>query len=203
MVNLSYSQVLVLAYFVLFLVFFAVSLYIPKRAGKDPKGTKGGYPKGKTILGILSGVPFFSLIVLYIMNEKTVEWFWDISVLDNEYFHTAGLVLMGLGLLIELTGILTLGENFRVMLPADNTELITHGIYQYVRHPIGLSVMVYVTGLFLVVPNMLALLNLVWNVLFYNDKATFEEYYLLKAHNQYRSYMNRVGKFFPKITKGP
>ncbi len=195
------SQVLILVYLILYIVFFGVSVYIPKRAGRNPKGIRGGYPKGKAVLGTLSMVPFFSLIILYIYDEKTVDWFLRIPMLDTDIFMVSGLLLMGIGLFIEIVGIVTLGENFRIMIPNDKTDLITTGIYTYVRHPIGLSVMMIVIGIFLVIPNVLALVNLVWNILFYNDKATYEETYLKRAHQEYSDYMKRVGKFLPKIRR--
>ncbi|WP_287586567.1 isoprenylcysteine carboxylmethyltransferase family protein [Candidatus Borrarchaeum sp.] len=200
--NLSYIQIFLLGYLVLYLVLFLISLIIPKRAGKDSKGVAGGYPSGKRIFASLSSLLFIGIIILYVINEDSANWFLKIPLIFNEFFQIMGMAIIGFGFVLETVGILTLGVNFRMMLPKERTNLVTHGIYAHIRHPIGLSVILFVIGLFFIVPNLLSLVNLVCNVLVYNSKANFEEHYLLKVHKEkYENYKQRVGKFFPKLTR--
>ncbi len=44
--NLHYTKIFILGYLILYLFLFVISLIIPKRAGKDPKGITGGYNRG-------------------------------------------------------------------------------------------------------------------------------------------------------------
>lgn len=200
--NLSYTQVFLLGYLIVFLVLFLISLIIPKRAGKDFKGVAGGYSSGNRIFASLSSLLFIGIIILYVINDDSANWFLKIPLIFNEFFQIMGMAIIGFGFLLETVGILTLGVNFRMMLPKERTNLVTHGIYAHIRHPIGLSVILFVIGLFFIVPNLLSLLNLMCNVIVYNSKANFEEQYLLKVHKEeYKNYKERVGKFFPKLTR--
>jgi len=207
---LTISQIVLLVSLLIYIGLFGVSLIIPKRAGYNPKGTTRGYTKEKIVLSN-SSILLILVIVLYVVTEQSINWFWKFPFLATPFFQWVGTVVMGTGLILEAVvmgtglileavGIVTLGVNFRVMLPQEKTNLVTHGIYSYVRHPMVLSVMLFAAGIFFIVPNGLTLFNAVVQVVMYNAKADVEEQYLLQVHGEnYRTYKKRVGKFFPKL----
>ncbi len=196
---LTISQIVLLVSLLIYIGLFGVSLIIPKRAGYNPKGTTRGYTKEKIALST-SSILLILVIVLYVVTEESINWFWKFPFLATPFFQWVGTVVIGTGLILEAVGIATLGVNFRVMLPQEKTNLVTHGIYSYVRHPVVLSVMLFAVGIFFIVPNGLTLFNAVVQVVMYNVKADVEEQYLLQVHGEnYRTYKKSVGKFFPKL----
>jgi len=69
----------------------------------------------------------------------------------------AGTFCLALGLLLFFRSHATLGTNWSVTLKVQGGhELITHGIYSHVRHPMYLALLLYSLGQALVVPNYVA-----------------------------------------------
>lgn len=198
-----YSQILILIFLILFLViFFCIGLYLPLKEGKNPFGTSGDYPKRKSIFGVLSSLILVFLVISYIIAKESVSWFYKLTLLDNEITRIIGFAFCLLSLIIGFVALLTLGKNFRIALPEEETELITKGIYGIVRHPIGGATMLYIFGIFLVIPNVFSLICFIMNVIFYNSKANAEESFLINTFGEkYLNYSKKVGKFFPKIRR--
>ena len=86
---------------------------------------------------------------------------------------------MGIGLFIEIVGIVTVDENFRIVIN-DKTDLITTGI-----HVCSSCHRAVCNG------------DRHWTIL--SDSYTYEETYLIRAHQEYPDYTKRVGKFLPKM----
>jgi protein-S-isoprenylcysteine O-methyltransferase Ste14 len=69
----------------------------------------------------------------------------------------AGVLCLTMGLWLFYRSHADLGTNWSVTLQVrENHQLITHGIYRFVRHPMYLSLLVYSLGQALVLPNLLA-----------------------------------------------
>ncbi|MEY3407151.1 MAG: hypothetical protein RL038_212, partial [Actinomycetota bacterium] len=83
--------------------------------------------------------------------------------------------------------------------PKDEGNLVTSGLYNYVRHPIyGLLILGF--GLIaLTSQNFLSMGLWAILVLWFNLKARFEEQLLSLKYPQYMEYAKSRGKFFPKI----
>ena len=108
------------------------------------------------------------------------------------------MILISIGFLFEILGIIALGLNFRIELPTDDTELITSGIYRIMRNPIVFGIFLLVIGSFLIVPTIIVLLICIFNVLTFNSKAIDEEKFLLRRFGEdYKNYMNEVGRYLP------
>jgi protein-S-isoprenylcysteine O-methyltransferase Ste14 len=84
--------------------------------------------------------------------------------------------------------------------PAEKTTLVNLGPYQSVRHPIYLFQIVMLAGAALLLPTALSLLTLAVHYFCIFAKASDEEVYLLTTHGgEYRDYLSRTGRFFPKL----
>jgi protein-S-isoprenylcysteine O-methyltransferase Ste14 len=94
-----------------------------------------------------------------------------------------------------------MGRNWRISVtPRERTELVTTGMYAYLRHPIyALSILLMLCSAVVVatVPMLVvAAIHVVLMVL----KARNEEQFLLSVHGDaYRSYCRRTGRFFPRL----
>ena len=70
---------------------------------------------------------------------------------DNFKFSTSnliGIALIALGYIVAFISLFTLRHNYSsTLVIRENHQLITHGIYRYVRHPIYLGVLLVVFGI--------------------------------------------------------
>ena len=112
------------------------------------------------------------------------------------YFYMGIMALMILGGGINLVGLLTLRRGFAIM--SEARELIMHGIFRYVRHPLytGHFIMFFGSLLLRLHPATIGmyLLFCIGQVI----RAKIEERKLKAAFPRYETYRRRTGMFFPK-----
>jgi len=94
-----------------------------------------------------------------------------------------------------------MGNTWRIGVnPLEKNKLINQGPYQTVRHPIYLFQIIMLAGAALLLPTALSLITLIVHYICIFAKSSDEESYLLKTHgNEYRDYLSRTGRFFPKL----
>ena len=81
----------------------------------------------------------------------------------------------------------------------EKNPLVTQGPYRVVRHPIYLFQIVMLVGVLLLLPTVLSVSILVIHLLCVLAKSSDEESYLLTVHSdEYRDYLARTGRLFPK-----
>lgn len=94
-----------------------------------------------------------------------------------------------------------MGKSWRMAVtPRERTELVTTGMYTYLRHPIyAFSILLMLCSAVVVatVPmSIVAAIHIALTAL----KAQNEERFLLTVHGDaYRSYCRRTGRFFPRL----
>jgi protein-S-isoprenylcysteine O-methyltransferase Ste14 len=120
--------------------------------------------------------------------------------------RAAGLVLMAIGILFTLVAQLQMGAAWRVGVdPSETTELVTTGLFAWVRNPIYAAMLCLLIGLALAVPNLLAAVALcVAFVGLELHVRAVEEPHLLRLHREeFRAYARRVGRFVPHVGRIP
>ncbi|MBW2286955.1 MAG: isoprenylcysteine carboxylmethyltransferase family protein [Deltaproteobacteria bacterium] len=116
--------------------------------------------------------------------------------------HWAGAAFALIGNAGGLLAQLAMGSSWRVGVDAsERTELVTHGMFAWVRNPIFSFISLSVLGLVLLVPNPLSLLAGVLTLVGIEVQVrAVEEPYLLRMHGaDYARYAARVGRFVPAI----
>lgn len=109
-----------------------------------------------------------------------------------------GLILGGIGALLILAGILSLGRNLAaVPHPKDDATLVEAGAYRLVRHPIYSGIILGAFGWALLRNGTLTLLYALILFLFFDVKSRREEKWLDRKFPQYRAYQQRVRKLIP------
>ena len=110
--------------------------------------------KGRLETGLLTFAWFaFLLPLVWITTPLLV--FADYSLRHGPFI--AGVLCLALGLWLFHRSHAALGTNWSVTLEVrEKHQLVTHGIYRHVRHPMYLSLLVYSLGQALVLPNLLA-----------------------------------------------
>ena len=112
----------------------------------------------------------------------------------------AGVVLFGAGGWLGLAGVRALGRNRTACpKPLEDSALVQHGVYAFVRHPLYSSLMFASAGWALLWASWLALVAAGALTLLLHAKAKREETWLRERYPDYRDYERRVKRFVPGI----
>jgi protein-S-isoprenylcysteine O-methyltransferase Ste14 len=112
-----------------------------------------------------------------------------------------GLVVMAAGVAIAGAGVRVMGENLTpATTPRESGELVTHGIYRQVRHPIYLGVILVLWGLAWVLSTwIMGLVAAGLSLAFFDRKAAVEERNLSARFAEYPAYRDRVPRLLPRL----
>jgi protein-S-isoprenylcysteine O-methyltransferase Ste14 len=111
-----------------------------------------------------------------------------------------GLVLIAIAALVSVAGLLALGRNLTPFpKPSAKTELVQHGIYALIRHPLYTSVFCAAVGSSLLFQSWPALVASVVLGVFFDAKARHEERWLRQQFPEYDRYARRVRRFIPGL----
>jgi hypothetical protein len=116
--------------------------------------------------------------------------------------RAAGLALMLSGIALTWIAQIEMGASWRIGVdPSEKTELVTTGLFAWVRNPIYTAMLTMLLGLILSVPNVLA--AVAYFVAFIGIELhvrKVEEPHLLRLHPAgFRKYAGRVGRFVPCV----
>ncbi|MCD6425208.1 MAG: isoprenylcysteine carboxylmethyltransferase family protein [Anaerolineales bacterium] len=82
----------------------------------------------------------------------------------------------------------------------DTTSLITCGVYEYIRHPLYTSLMLFSLGVFLKAPSLLGIGLVITTIIGVYLTARIEEGHNLERFGgAYQDYMDQTKRFIPKI----
>lgn len=146
---------------------------------------------------VLQFVVIFAFILTPVWNPLATPWVLDAL----EPLRWGGLVVFGLiAMLFGGLGSANLREYLTPLpYPVDHSQLIQHGIYAYVRHPLYSSLLFSALAWTFYSLSLTHLLVLVIAALFFDNKAAKEEGWLIERHPEYVQYAQRVKKFVPWI----
>ncbi|MEM7342348.1 MAG: isoprenylcysteine carboxylmethyltransferase family protein [Actinomycetota bacterium] len=112
---------------------------------------------------------------------------------------TLGAIALVLGVVLVAAASLRLGRALTATpVPTRDGELITHGLYRYVRHPIYSGVLLAVVGLTIRSGSLITLAVAVTTVVFFVVKATWEEQRLAERYEGYAAYAASTPRFVPR-----
>lgn len=95
----------------------------------------------------------------------------------------------------------SLGDNVSTtVITKEDHELVTHGPYRYIRHPLYVAGALFFTALALAAQSWFLLLLIAIGGAVLYARTSKEEAELLKRFgNEYRDYMQSTGRFFPRL----
>lgn len=196
-------------YLALWLIaFFAVNIrnVVQGRLVRAGKATNAevGRPWGLSMLfaSFGTGMFFFEELLFILASFLGFPFFNDSSILGNasNIVQTMGLILVGSGFFLFLWSVIERGQNSVSWEMTEDHCLVTTGPYGLVRHPSYLGYFLMFTGFLLTVQNTVALLPLAaipGYVMIVGDE---EEMLTLMFGDVYREYMDRTGRFIPKLS---
>jgi protein-S-isoprenylcysteine O-methyltransferase Ste14 len=193
-------------FFIIVIAVFIIGMSIPmvfiSKKGMNPHGTH----EGASILTRLTMITIFGwliYVILFIIFDMSILYFWAFDFLMSDMLIIIGMILMVIGFIFNGLGELTLGTNFRVELPKEETELITSGIYRLMRNPIVFGVFLLLIGSFLIIPTVFSLIFLILNIITFDSKVRDEERFLEKRFGkEFIIYKTKVGRYLPFTLKG-
>jgi protein-S-isoprenylcysteine O-methyltransferase Ste14 len=168
------SKIVILVFFSLLIVLFTIR-YIPTA------GASGFYPRLTAVAGT-----FISVGIAQLAPR-------EISIA----LYVASLLLMIGGFAFAVWAVLCLGRSISILPEA--RQLVTHGPYAFVRHPLYLGEMVGTAGIALQFSAPWALILLGLQYIFQILRMINEERLLLQIFPQYKAYLARTARLVPGV----
>ena len=112
----------------------------------------------------------------------------------------AGLPVAVAGFIVSLLSVFKLDQSLTVYpSPKPGSELITTGLYKYVRHPIYAGILFFAFGFALFWSSAFKLIISAVLLLWFWLKSNYEEKKLQDRYSNYKQYRQTTGRFFPKF----
>jgi protein-S-isoprenylcysteine O-methyltransferase Ste14 len=111
-----------------------------------------------------------------------------------------GLIFLVASAICGIAGLMRLGRNLTPFpKPSNKTQLVQHGIYGLMRHPLYTAVICAALGWSLIWQSWPALTTSLALAAFFDAKARHEERWLRQKFPDYAGYERRVWRFIPWI----
>ncbi|HOV26433.1 MAG TPA: isoprenylcysteine carboxylmethyltransferase family protein [Pseudobacteroides sp.] len=141
------------------------------------------------------------IIIMHILEVQFYSLFSRLELLDTLIFDVLGFAIGLIGLSLCFYAQQKMGKSWRVGIDEKiKTDLITTGIYKYIRNPTYLGLFMLNLGVWIIWSTWtIFIFNLVF-VLFLEIQVRCEEDYLINVHgNDYMEYMKRTKRYIPFI----
>ncbi len=157
-----------------------------------PKPEPTNRPPGRgTIWVVIQSVLMLAVVGLGVVCQGDWTRSWMIA---------AGATLFLAGGIFGVAGVLVLGRNRTPFpQPREGSQLVQHGVYARVRHPLYTSVMLATLGWALIWQSLPAAVAALVLVPFFVAKARHEERWLRAKFPGYADYARRVPAFLPRF----
>ncbi len=143
-----------------------------------------------TIQFVLLGMIALAFVLLPISAPLVMQAFGALLILDG-------------GLLFALSAYEHWARNRDlpniVPTPKDSADLVTSGVYKFIRHPIYTAVIAGALGAALIHGHVILFMLAAALLILFWFKSRYEDDLLITAYPAYAAYKQRVGRFFPKL----
>lgn len=140
----------------------------------------------------------FVLLALLVLAPRSVQPYGELSgVLSG-----VGVTLIVLSVAAVLLSFSGLRRSLTASpIPKSDGQLVTNGLYRFVRHPIYSAILLAAIGVLLDAGYWPQLPIALMLYLLLNQKANFEEELLLQRYPDYAKYQRATPRFFPRFTR--
>ena len=143
---------------------------------------------------------FLQLLLILAIVAAALAFPSPVASSIEQMARVVGLVVLVDGLIVFVLGVLTLGSSLSPLpAPKASAELIEHGIYRFVRHPIYTGLMLAALGGSIYAVSPLALLLSGALAVVLDLKSRREEMWLRERFPGYAAYASRTRRFIPGI----
>ena len=161
-------------------------------------------PKNKFSLHIFKLIAKFIHIttIIIVFDSLLIDNFLGLEFHDNIFFTYLGISISSIAIALFISSKITLGKNYSPCYDQRKPkDIISSGIYKYVRHPIYSSNLLLLIGTFIISGSYLMIINIMILSLFYVISAYREEKYLINNFTYYKTYSKNTGMFIPRYKK--
>jgi protein-S-isoprenylcysteine O-methyltransferase Ste14 len=189
--------------FVALAVFLIVVLVEPtwrvkKQTGELPIVFRRSSPPGQRLVGLMFLVGIVGVLSWFAAAATGAAEVWSVP----RILGVLGWAFVLAGFVIAVLGQRTMGNSWRVGIPAGKTDLVTHGIFGWIRNPVFAGISIGMAGFFAISPGWPSFLLTVIVVGTILVQVRYEERHLLRAlGDPYAEYASRVGRFIPGLGK--
>jgi protein-S-isoprenylcysteine O-methyltransferase Ste14 len=174
--------------------FFEIFMSVRQKLNRKKSIVKSGDRFSIWILFLFIGMGFWlSFIFGFTKTGRIYNW--------NTFF-AVGAILVIVGLIIRITSILTLRQQFTyTVTKIEDHELIEKGLYKNIRHPGYLGQIIIFLGIATSLSNWLSIICMIVPVLIgYSYRIFIEEKFMTKQMGQkYIDYQKRTKKLIPMV----
>ena len=184
-----------------FVSLFLIGMYHRIRAHQpDEKISRKEEGRPIMILLRLFGLAFWTGVIIYLILPPSMEWS-TFRVPSWMRWTGAGLGIMCVPLFYWV--LTSLGKNLTdTVVTRKDATLVTHGPYQWVRHPLYSVWALFLPAFALLLANWFILLMGILALILLAIRTPIEEAKLIeKFGDEYREYMKRTGRFIPRLLR--
>jgi|UniRef100_A0A6C0BJJ7 protein-S-isoprenylcysteine O-methyltransferase Ste14 len=163
----------------------------------DPRQVNHAYWSSKEVW-VFAGILIFGLVVPWITWMYAPHWKYYVP----KTWQMFGVVWLVTGLVVFWRSHRDLGRQFSPTLEIKyNHQLITHGIYHHVRHPMYLALALFLIAALVLIPNILSIISLflAGGVLYFLRIRQEESMLLREFGSDYEQYMQETCGIIPYV----
>ncbi len=141
------------------------------------------------------------VIFIFFFHYNFIEWVLKFHFIDMAWIKIFAMIIMCFAFLLNIFFTISVGKSIKAGLHSNETpKLVTSGIYGYIRHPGYLAFLAMSLGSFLIVPNLITVILLIYTWVVIYGHTLEEEQKLLKIYGEaYKNYQSQVGRYVPKF----
>jgi protein-S-isoprenylcysteine O-methyltransferase Ste14 len=141
------------------------------------------------------------IIIFHAAGVQVGSLFSRVKFLSKGFFDIIGFLIGLVGLAFCLYAQIKMGTAWRVGIDVEEkTELITTGLYNYIRNPTYLGLFILDTGVWLIWPTWTVFILNLTLFLLLEVQVCCEEDYLSSVHgDKYREYQKSTNRYLPFI----
>jgi protein-S-isoprenylcysteine O-methyltransferase Ste14 len=152
---------------------------------------------GYAVVRAIGSLSLIAFLVLYAINPP---WLGVLSVPFPDWLRWTGVALGVVSFVLYAWSQATLGREWSPHLQVrDKHRLVTMGPYAWIRHPIYLALMGFLTGIALVTANWFFIALLVVSIVVLALRIPKEKQMMIEEFGEeYKAYMQRTGRLLPE-----
>lgn len=184
----------------LFFSAISISVYYRSAAGRASSESLDRSEENKALQTILrlGGLILWLAVILYLVNPAFIPWSYYPS---PDWLRWLGVGLAGLSWLLIIWMFKSLGKNITdTVVTRQKHQLVTHGPYRWIRHPLYTFGTLFFLGLGLIAASWLILLMAFLAFFLLSLRTPKEETQLLaRFGEEYADYMQHTGRYLPRF----